>query len=188
MDGISPRPAGTPRQLAAALAYLLLSCPALQGQTPSPEAEPARAPYLPTWGALGRSSPDGPSILLANLGLRGPVGHSLWLDPLRDLVIRVQPGDRCEVTVLDALPPHHGALSPRRFPCAFGPRQVRYTQLGPPQSRTRAGEAAAALRRRDFHGPAALHARGGRGLPPAEAGDPQPAFGGGGAARLEPRH
>ncbi|KAG5198502.1 hypothetical protein JEQ12_007098 [Ovis aries] len=130
MAGISPRPAGTPRQLAAALAYLLLSCPALQGQTPSPEAEPPRAPYLPTWGALGRSSPDGPNILLANPGLRVPVGRSLWLDPLRDLVIRVQPGDRCEVTVLDALPPRHGALSPRRFPCAFGPRQVRYTHWG----------------------------------------------------------
>ena len=92
MAGISPRPAGTPRQLAAALAYLLLSYSALQGQTPSPEAEPPLVPYLPTWGALGRLIPDGPSILLANPGLRVPVGRSLWLDPLQDLVIRVQPG------------------------------------------------------------------------------------------------
>ena len=78
-------------------------------------------PYLPTWGALGRLIPDGPSILLTNPGLRVPVGRSLWLDPLRDLVIRVQPGDRCEVTVLDALPPRHGALSQRRFPAHSGP-------------------------------------------------------------------
>lgn len=68
MAGISPRPAGTPRQLAAALAYLLLSCPALQGQTPSLEAEPPRAPYLPTWGALGRSSPEAPASSLPTPG------------------------------------------------------------------------------------------------------------------------
>ncbi|XP_057584180.1 FRAS1-related extracellular matrix protein 3 [Hippopotamus amphibius kiboko] len=130
MAGISPRPAERPRQLVAALAYLLLNCAALQGQVPSPEAKPHRALYLPTWGALDRNSPDGPSVLIANPGLRVPVGRSLWLDPLRDLVIRVQPGDRCEVTVLDVLPPRHGALSPRRFPCAFGPRQIRYTHFG----------------------------------------------------------
>lgn len=86
------------------------------------------------------------------------------------------------VTVLDALPPRHGALSPRHFPCAFGPRQAPVHSLGRPQPRTRAGEAAAALRRQDFHARAALRARGGRGLPPTEAGDAQPAFGGGGYA------
>ncbi|XP_070465062.1 FRAS1-related extracellular matrix protein 3 [Equus przewalskii] len=130
MAGTSRRPAATPRQLVAALAYLLLNCPVLRGQVLSPGTEPHPVLHLPTWGALGCSSRDGPSVLIANPVLRVPVGRSLWLDPLRDLVIRVQPGDRCEVTVLDALPLHHGALSPRRFPCAFGPRQVRYTHFG----------------------------------------------------------
>nr|XP_010952977.1 LOW QUALITY PROTEIN: FRAS1-related extracellular matrix protein 3 [Camelus bactrianus] len=116
-------------QLVAALASLLLNYPLLQGQVSSPGAEPHPALYLPTWGSLGHRSPDGPrhSVLIANPGLRVPVGRSLWVDPLRDLVIRVQPGDQCEVTVLDALPPCHGALSPRRFPCPFGPRQVVYS-------------------------------------------------------------
>ncbi|XP_004421169.1 PREDICTED: FRAS1-related extracellular matrix protein 3 [Ceratotherium simum simum] len=130
MAGTSRRPAATPRQLVAALAYVLLSCPVLQGQVLSPGTEPHPAPYPPTSGALGCSSPDGPSVLIANPGLRVPAGRSLWLDPLRDLVIRVQPGDRCQVMVLDVLPLHHGALSPRRFPCAFGPRQVQYTHFG----------------------------------------------------------
>ncbi|XP_043424070.1 FRAS1-related extracellular matrix protein 3 [Prionailurus bengalensis] len=130
MAGTSRHPAGTPRQLVAALAYVLLSCPVLHGQVPSPGTEDHPALYWPTWGAPGLSSPDGPSVLIANPGLRVPVGRSLWLDPLRDLVIRVQPGDWCEVTVLEALPLSHGALSPGRFPCAFGPRQVQYTHFG----------------------------------------------------------
>nr|XP_025729619.1 FRAS1-related extracellular matrix protein 3 [Callorhinus ursinus] len=130
MAEASPRPAGTPRQFFAALAYVLLSCPVLPGQVPLPGTEAHPALYMPTWGALARGSPDGPSVLIANPGVRVPVGRSLWLDPLRDLVIRVQPGHWCEVTVLDALPLSHGALSPRRFPCAFGPRQVQYTHFG----------------------------------------------------------
>ncbi|XP_037353666.2 FRAS1-related extracellular matrix protein 3, partial [Talpa occidentalis] len=80
--------------------------------------------------APGGRSPDGPGVLVANPGLRVPAGRALWLDPRRDLVIRVRPGDRCEVRVLDPPPPRPGALAPRRFPCAFGPRQVRYTHFG----------------------------------------------------------
>ncbi|XP_004685253.1 PREDICTED: FRAS1-related extracellular matrix protein 3 [Condylura cristata] len=130
MAGTCGRRAGTPRALVTALACLLLSCPGLQGQLPSPGTEPPRALYLPAPGALGGGSLDGPSVLIANPGLRVPAGRSLWLDPLRDLVIRVRPGDRCEVTVRDARPLRLGALSPRRFPCAFGPRQVQYTHFG----------------------------------------------------------
>ncbi|PNI29410.1 FREM3 isoform 1 [Pan troglodytes] len=130
MAGASRHPTGTPRQLLVALACLLLSRPALQGRASSLGTEPDPALYLPARGALDGTRPDGPSVLIANPGLRVPLGRSLWLDPLRDLVIGVQPGDRCEVTVLDALPRLKGALSPRRFPCTFGPRQVQYTHFG----------------------------------------------------------
>ncbi|XP_013926262.1 PREDICTED: FRAS1-related extracellular matrix protein 2-like [Thamnophis sirtalis] len=103
--------------------------------------------------ALGTTQPDsdGPSLLLqpskpgaadgaaagilvANRGLRVPFGRSVSLDPAHDLVIRVQPGDKCVVTVLGSgLPPaphRPGALSPQRFPCAFGPGEVTYTHYG----------------------------------------------------------
>ncbi|KAL4679100.1 hypothetical protein H8959_008750 [Pygathrix nigripes] len=130
MAGASRHPTGTLSQLLVALACLFLSRPALQGRASSLGTQPDPALYLPAWGALEGTRPDGPSVLIANPGLRVPLGRSLWLDPLRDLVIGVQPGDRCEVTVLDALPPLKGALSPRRFPCAFGPRQVQYTHFG----------------------------------------------------------
>ncbi|XP_002745365.4 FRAS1-related extracellular matrix protein 3 isoform X1 [Callithrix jacchus] len=130
MAGASRHPIGTPRQLVVALACLLLSRPALQGPPSSLGTEPHSALYLPVRGEQNGSSPDAPSVLIANPGLRVPLGRSLWLDPLRDLVIGVQPGDRCEVTVLDSLPPFKGALSPHRFPCAFGPRQVQYTHFG----------------------------------------------------------
>ncbi|XP_006169553.1 LOW QUALITY PROTEIN: FRAS1-related extracellular matrix protein 3 [Tupaia chinensis] len=130
MAGASPDLNGMPQQLVAVLACLLLSCPALQGQAPSPGSKLHPAHFLHARGAPDDRSPDGPRVLLANPGIRVPRGRSLWLDPLRDLVIRVQPGDRCEVTVLDALPALQGALSPLRFPCAFQPRQVQYTHFG----------------------------------------------------------
>ncbi|XP_053453708.1 FRAS1-related extracellular matrix protein 3 [Nycticebus coucang] len=131
MGGASRHLSGVPWPLVAALACLLRSCPALQGQLPSSlGTDPHPALYLPTRGALDRSSPNRSSVLIANPGLRVPLGRSLWLDPLRDLVIRVQPRDRCEVTVLDALPLLQGSLSPRSFPCAFGPGQVQYTHFG----------------------------------------------------------
>ncbi|KAM5255832.1 FRAS1-related extracellular matrix protein 3 [Ctenodactylus gundi] len=129
MAGASSRRSEAPPRLAA-LACLLLSCRALQGQVLSSGTEPRPARDLPTWEAPGGGGPEGPSVLMANPGLRVPLGRSLWLDPLRDLVIRAQPGAQCEVTVLAVLPPRHGALSPRRFPCAFRARQVRFTHSG----------------------------------------------------------
>ncbi|XP_015339889.1 FRAS1-related extracellular matrix protein 3 [Marmota marmota marmota] len=130
MAGDSRTPSGTPPQLVVALSCLLLSCGALQRQASSPDNETQPVFYLPAWGALNGSNQEGPSVLIANPGLRVPLGRSLWLDPHRDLEIQVQPGDRCEVIVLDVLPPFQGSLSPRRFPCAFGARQVQYTHFG----------------------------------------------------------
>ncbi|KAK2502423.1 hypothetical protein MC885_005117 [Smutsia gigantea] len=91
-------------------------------------------------GAAGVPAEE--AIVLANRGLRVPFGREVWLDPLRDLVLQVQPGDRCAVTVLDndALAQRPGRLSPRRFPCDFGPGDVRYSHLGarsPPRDRLR---------------------------------------------------
>ncbi|KAI5930317.1 FRAS1-related extracellular matrix protein 2 [Manis javanica] len=114
-----------PRRL---LLPLLLS---LVSRVPARRAAPGPALLSPDLaGAAG--VPGEEAIVLANRGLRVPFGREVWLDPARDLVLQVQPGDRCAVTVLDndALAQRPGRLSPRRFPCAFGPGEVRYSHLG----------------------------------------------------------
>ncbi|KAM9330460.1 FRAS1-related extracellular matrix protein 3 [Gastrophryne carolinensis] len=77
-------------------------------------------------------SPPSDQIILANRGIRVPFGRSVWLDPVKDLQVQVQPGDRCVLTVLpgDPLSQVPGSLTPRRFPCEFGAGEVRYTHLG----------------------------------------------------------
>uniref|UniRef100_A0A4W5NWD3 Fras1 related extracellular matrix 3 n=1 Tax=Hucho hucho TaxID=62062 RepID=A0A4W5NWD3_9TELE len=72
------------------------------------------------------------SIIVANNGLRVPFGKSVYLDPVNDLVTEVQPGDRCSITVLenDPLAQKPGMLSPKKFPCAFGGDEVKYTHFG----------------------------------------------------------
>ncbi|XP_029455546.1 FRAS1-related extracellular matrix protein 3 isoform X2 [Rhinatrema bivittatum] len=77
-------------------------------------------------------SPNRESIVAANRGIRVPIGRSVFVDPTQDLVLLVQPGDRCWVTVLEAEPlwQRPGSLAPKRFPCGFGPGEVRYTHLG----------------------------------------------------------
>ncbi|XP_040196307.1 FRAS1-related extracellular matrix protein 2 [Rana temporaria] len=71
-------------------------------------------------------------ILVANHGIRVPFGRSVYLDPVVDLVIQVQPGDKCHISVLsnDPLSQGPGHLSPNRFPCEFGAREVKYSHLG----------------------------------------------------------
>lgn len=72
------------------------------------------------------------SILVANNRIRVPFGRSVFIDPINDLVIEVQPGDRCSLIVLDndPLSQRPGHLSPKKFPCEFGPNDVKYSHLG----------------------------------------------------------
>uniref|UniRef100_A0A8C9G578 FRAS1 related extracellular matrix 2 n=1 Tax=Pavo cristatus TaxID=9049 RepID=A0A8C9G578_PAVCR len=113
-----------PRWLPADL-LLLAGCVCLV--LPEPPPPPGRAAVSSPW-APEVAAP----VVVANRGLRVPLGRSAWLDPTRDLVLQVQPGDRCHLTVLDEDPlwQRPGRLSPRRFPCDFGPREVRYSHLG----------------------------------------------------------
>ncbi|KAM9318366.1 FRAS1-related extracellular matrix protein 2b [Pholidichthys leucotaenia] len=79
-----------------------------------------------------RSEPSEDTILVANNGIRVPFGRSVFIDPTNDLVIQVQPGDRCSITVLDndPLSQRPGHLSPKKFPCEFGPNDVKYSHFG----------------------------------------------------------
>ncbi|XP_048197421.1 FRAS1-related extracellular matrix protein 2 [Perognathus longimembris pacificus] len=107
---------------------LLLSLVSLLSAQPAAPGAALLSPGLP--GATGVPAEE--AIVLANRGLRVPFGREVWLDPLHDLVLQVQPGDRCAVTVLDndALAQRPGRLSPKRFPCDFGPGEVRYSHMG----------------------------------------------------------
>ncbi|KAM6987808.1 FRAS1-related extracellular matrix protein 2b [Tautogolabrus adspersus] len=89
-----------------------------------------------------RSELSEDTVLVANNGIRVPFGRSVFIDPINDLVIQVQPGDRCSITVLenDPLSQRPGHLSPKKFPCEFGPNDVKYSHFGsrsPPRDRVR---------------------------------------------------
>ncbi|XP_053176422.1 FRAS1-related extracellular matrix protein 2b [Scomber japonicus] len=89
-----------------------------------------------------RSELSEDTILVANNGIRVPFGRSVFIDPINDLVIQVQPGDRCSITVLDndPLSQRPGHLSPKKFPCEFGPNDVKYSHFGsrsPPRDRVK---------------------------------------------------
>ncbi|XP_040006591.1 FRAS1-related extracellular matrix protein 2a isoform X3 [Xiphias gladius] len=79
-----------------------------------------------------RSELSEDAILVANNGIRVPFGRSVFVDPINDLVIQTQPGDRCSITVLDndPLAQRPGHLSPKKFPCDFGPNDVTYSHYG----------------------------------------------------------
>uniref|UniRef100_A0AAQ4PV11 Calx-beta domain-containing protein n=1 Tax=Gasterosteus aculeatus aculeatus TaxID=481459 RepID=A0AAQ4PV11_GASAC len=89
-------------------------------------------PFDPAHLYRQRSGPNEDNIIIANNGIRVPLGKSVFLDPLNDLVTEVQPGDRCHITVLDndPLAQKPGMLTPKKFPCSFGPDEVKYTHFG----------------------------------------------------------
>lgn len=89
-------------------------------------------PFEPAHLYHYRSGPNEDSIIVANNGIRVPIGRSVYLDPVNDLITEVQPGDRCHITVLDndPLAQKPGMLSPKKFPCSFGPHEVKYTHFG----------------------------------------------------------
>ena len=129
------RPAGnptksppTPPTPSGLVLLLLLS---LVSRVRAQPPDPGRALLSPDLAGVA-GVPAEEAIVLANRGLRVPFGRGVWLDPLQDLVLQVQPGDRCAVTVLDndALAQRPGRLSPKRFPCDFGAGEVRYSHLG----------------------------------------------------------
>ncbi|TRY98152.1 hypothetical protein DNTS_033085 [Danionella cerebrum] len=72
------------------------------------------------------------AILVANNRVHVPFGRSVYVDPINDLVIEVQPGDRCSITVLDndPLSQRPGHVYPKKFPCEFGPNDVKYSHFG----------------------------------------------------------
>ncbi|XP_060634878.2 FRAS1-related extracellular matrix protein 3 [Anolis sagrei] len=117
--------------LVGALLHLLCSLPVPVQSHPGADSssEPSLL-LLPAEPAPEAAPP--PALLVSNRGVRVPFGRSVWLDPARDLSIRVREGDRCSLRALESGPAPHrpGALSPTRFPCAFGPRQVSYTHFG----------------------------------------------------------
>ncbi|XP_067106912.1 FRAS1-related extracellular matrix protein 3 isoform X1 [Osmerus mordax] len=94
----------------------------------SVDAEPFDAAFL----YKHQTGPNADDIIVANNGIRVPFGRSVYLDPVNDLVTDVQPGDRCHITVLDndPLAQKPGMLSPKKFPCSFGPEEVKYTHFG----------------------------------------------------------
>ncbi|XP_051896776.1 FRAS1-related extracellular matrix protein 3 [Pristis pectinata] len=104
----------SPRSVLCAL-YLCFLAP------PSAEEQLEPAPI---------GAPD--AVLIANNLVRVPFGRSVHINPVSDLVIQVRPGDRCLVTVLenDPLSQRPGMLSPKKFPCEFGPEDVKYTHFG----------------------------------------------------------
>ncbi|XP_041088546.1 FRAS1-related extracellular matrix protein 2-like [Polyodon spathula] len=94
----------------------------------------AKAQHFDSFGlSYGfRSGPSEDAILVANNGIRVPFGKSVFIDPINDLVIQVQPGDRCSIIVLenDPLTQRPGQLTPKKFPCDFGHNDVKYSHFG----------------------------------------------------------
>ena len=89
------RPAGnptksppTPPTPSGLVVLLLLS---LVSRVRAQPPDPGRALLSPDLAGVA-GVPAEEAIVLANRGLRVPFGREVWLDPLQDLVLQVQPG------------------------------------------------------------------------------------------------
>jgi len=72
-----------------------------------------------------------PNIVETVGTVKVPYGRSVYINPATDLHINVAKDDHCFVTVLpDVLSQQPGFLFPERFPCNFGPEDVKYSHLG----------------------------------------------------------
>ncbi|XP_075544224.1 FRAS1-related extracellular matrix protein 2-like isoform X1 [Dermacentor variabilis] len=78
-------------------------------------------------------------VVVRNQPLTVALGRSVFLSPSEDLRIRVAPGDRCHVHVVQAEDGEPGSalswsrpgrLQPSSFPCGFGFGSVSYTHFG----------------------------------------------------------
>ncbi|XP_070554250.1 extracellular matrix protein 3-like [Ptychodera flava] len=71
-------------------------------------------------------------IIVRNTGIAVPFGREKIIDPVSELSIAVEPGDRCVVTVLenDPLSQWPGRISPNIFPCDFEYGLVKYSHFG----------------------------------------------------------
>ncbi|KAH7969978.1 hypothetical protein HPB52_023610 [Rhipicephalus sanguineus] len=78
-------------------------------------------------------------VIVKNQPLTVSLGRSVFLSPSEDLRIRVAPGDRCDVQVVQAEDgepasilswSRPGRLQPASFPCGFGFGTVSYTHFG----------------------------------------------------------
>ncbi|KAM7168527.1 FRAS1-related extracellular matrix protein 3 isoform 1-T1 [Macrochelys suwanniensis] len=129
MASDSPQPRSSGARCLVLLAGVLL-CSLAAGREAQQDPDPLPLLLPPGFGG------GAPGLLVAGRGLQVPCGRSVALDPARDLAIRVPRGETCELTALESKepgPPSPGALSPRRFPCRFGPGQVTYTHYGAPR-------------------------------------------------------
>nr|XP_023681767.1 FRAS1-related extracellular matrix protein 2-like [Paramormyrops kingsleyae] len=113
---------------AAALLIILTLAVSVTGSV----GVPAHVPDSSALSYALRSELSEDAVLVANNGIRALFGRSVFIDPINDLVIQVQPGDSCSVTVLDndPLSQRPGQLSPKKFPCEFGPSDVKYSHFG----------------------------------------------------------
>ncbi|XP_073498399.1 FRAS1-related extracellular matrix protein 3 [Phyllobates terribilis] len=108
-------------------------------QTHAPQRRPPHLIYLfmVIFLSCGRAQADSRAlhpehIVGSGRGVRVPFGRSAFVNPVEDLVLQVQPGDKCVVNVLDndPLSQRPGSLTPKKFPCDFGQGEVCYTHLG----------------------------------------------------------